>query len=76
VIDPARSRSGSPAEDAGGDLRSRSAGEERLVAALAAGDERTFQELFRGKYPLMKTDPGSAPDPGHPGTGTVVARIC
>lgn len=25
---------------------------------------------------VVKTDPGYAPDPGHPGTGTVVAQIC
>lgn len=54
MTDPAGSRSTTPAEAAAPDLRSRSAGDERLVAALAAGDERTFQELFRGKYPLMK----------------------
>jgi RNA polymerase sigma-70 factor, ECF subfamily len=54
VIDPARSRSTTPAEDASAGLPSGSPEEERLVAALAAGDERTFQELFRGKYRLMK----------------------
>jgi len=25
---------------------------------------------------IVKTDSGYAPDPGHPGTGTVVAAIC
>jgi hypothetical protein len=25
---------------------------------------------------IVKTDPGYAPDPSHPGTGTVVAQIC
>jgi hypothetical protein len=25
---------------------------------------------------VVKTSPGYAPDPGHPGTGTVVAQIC
>jgi hypothetical protein len=25
---------------------------------------------------LVQTDPGYAPDPGHPGTGTVVAILC
>jgi hypothetical protein len=25
---------------------------------------------------VMKTDPGYVPDPGHPGTGTVVAQVC
>jgi hypothetical protein len=25
---------------------------------------------------IVKTDPGYAPDPGHPGTGTVVAVLC
>ncbi len=25
---------------------------------------------------VIKTDPGYAPDPGHPGTGTIVARVC
>lgn len=43
-----------PVEYAGADLLTRSADEERVVAALAAGDEGTFQELFRRKYPLMK----------------------
>ena len=54
LTDPAGSQSTVPAEAAAPDLRSKSVGEERLVAALAAGDERTFQELFRRKYPLMK----------------------
>jgi len=25
---------------------------------------------------VIKTDPGYAPDPGHPGMGTVVAQFC
>jgi hypothetical protein len=25
---------------------------------------------------IVKTDPGYAPDPGHPGTGTVVSQVC
>jgi hypothetical protein len=25
---------------------------------------------------VVATDPGYAPDPGHPGTGTVVAQVC
>jgi hypothetical protein len=25
---------------------------------------------------VVKTDPGYAPDAGHPGTGTVVAQVC
>jgi len=28
------------------------------------------------KVVIVKTDPGYGPDPGHPGTGTVVATIC
>jgi hypothetical protein len=24
---------------------------------------------------VVKTEPGYAPDPGHPGTGTVIAKI-
>jgi RNA polymerase sigma-70 factor, ECF subfamily len=53
LIDPTRSRSRIPGDDADA-AQPRPADDERLVAALAAGDERTFQELFRGKYPLMK----------------------
>jgi hypothetical protein len=25
---------------------------------------------------IVKTDPGYAPNPGHPGTGAIVARVC
>jgi hypothetical protein len=25
---------------------------------------------------IVKTNPGYAPDPGHPGTGTIVAQLC
>jgi hypothetical protein len=25
---------------------------------------------------VVKTDPGYAPNPGHPGTGTVIATLC
>ena len=53
MTDPAGSGSRNHAEDADAAQQS-SADDQRLVAALAAGDERTFQELFRGKYSLMK----------------------
>jgi hypothetical protein len=25
---------------------------------------------------IVKTNPGYAPDPGHPGTGTIVGSVC
>jgi hypothetical protein len=28
------------------------------------------------KVVVVKTDPGYQPNPGHPGTGTVVAQVC
>jgi RNA polymerase sigma-70 factor, ECF subfamily len=54
VIDPAPSASRTRAGEADADQASRSAAEQQLAAALAAGDERTFHVLFRSKYPLMK----------------------
>jgi hypothetical protein len=38
------------------------------VGPTISGDDKSIV--------VVKTDPGYAPNPGHPGTGTIVAEFC
>ena len=48
-------------------------------AAIVSSGTAQSGSGISGNTPSMvvvKTRPGYAPDPGHPGTGTVIAKIC
>jgi PKD domain len=49
------------------------------MGVIAAGSAGKSGQGISGDIPqivVVKTAPGYAPDPGHPGTGTVVAPVC
>jgi hypothetical protein len=49
------------------------------MAVIAASSVTKSGVTISGNAPslvIVKTDPGYAPNPGHPGTGTVVATLC
>jgi M6 family metalloprotease-like protein len=46
-----------------------------IVASSVTKSGSTIAGNF-GKIVVVKTDPGYAPNPGHPGTGTIVATFC
>jgi hypothetical protein len=48
---------------------------EVIVASQITKSGRTISGDTK-EVVLVQTEPGYAPDPGHPGTGTVIARIC
>jgi DNA-binding beta-propeller fold protein YncE len=51
----------------------------QYMAVIAASKITKSGSTISGntvKVMIVKTNPGYAPDPGHPGTGTVVAQIC
>ena len=46
-----------------------------LVASSVSQSGSTINGTW-GSIVVVKTDPGYAPNPGHPGTGTIVAKFC
>jgi hypothetical protein len=49
------------------------------MAVIVTSSVSNAGSAITGDTPSMvvvKTEPGYAPDPGHPGTGTVIAKIC
>jgi len=50
-----------------------------FMAVIASSSITMSGPTISGNIPkivIVKTNPGYAPDPGHPGTGTVVAVLC
>jgi hypothetical protein len=49
------------------------------IEVIVASEVTQSGPIISGNAPgvaLVRTEPGYAPDPGHPGTGTVVAIVC
>jgi hypothetical protein len=49
------------------------------MAVIVSSSIAKSGSMISGDTPhivIVKTDPGYAPDPGHPGTGTVVGQVC
>ncbi len=50
-----------------------------MITAIAASYVTQTGSNISGDAPILviiQTDPGYAPNPGHPGTGTVMAIVC
>jgi hypothetical protein len=47
-----------------------------VIVASSVTKEGSAVDGVWGKVVVVRTDPGYAPDPGHQGTGTIVATFC